>query len=483
MKHPILYIFLLLLFAGCKKSWLNIVPVGYQVATTVDDYDMLMNDPAFYIYSSSGGLQEPMYLGDEVAAEGAYFLNRSAVAERLFRWADSVYITSDQSAPALTLHTQQMYALNMIINDVLSAEGGTVQQKNAIRAEALTTRAWSNFNMVNYYCKPYNSATAGTDPGFPAITKADVNAADFKRGTVQQSYDFIIADLKEAIQSLPVRSLLVTRMSRPAAEGLLGKVYLFMGKPADALPYLESALEQVNANGSSVLYDYNKELAPGGSFLPIDIMNGPKGPGQNPSDIREAVVSKVWNCGPYSQYSSRGLLLSPQAAALFGASDLRLQLYTNRNPDNTPNAGGRLRKYGMQYARFGLQLPDLYLLSAECKARTNDLAGAVADVETLRKSRMPLADATVPAAIAANQAALIKFIVEERIREFAMEGYRWFDMRRLSTDPLFAASSYKHTIFNANGTTTEYTLPMPNRLVLMFPKNIMEANPGMNNNP
>jgi hypothetical protein len=197
----------------------------------------------------------------------------------------------------------------------------------------------------------------------------------------------------------------------------------------------------------------------------------------------EAVVSKIWNCGPYALYSSRGLLLSPGAAALFGASDLRLQLYTNRNPDNTPNAGGRLRKYGMQYARFGLQLPELYLLSAECKARTNNLAGAVADVETLRKSRMPLADAAVPAAIAANQAALIKFIVEERIREFAMEGYRWFDMRRLSTDPLFAGNIYKHTIFNANGTTTEYTLPMPNRLVLMFPKNIMEANPDMNNNP
>lgn len=483
MKRPILYIFILIAFTACKKSWLNVVPVGYQVATTTDDYDQLMNDPAFYVYSYTGGWQEPMYMGDEVGAEGSYFLNHSTTAERLFRWADSVYITSDQSAPALTLHTQQVYSLNLIINGVMTAQGGTTQRKNAIRAEALATRAWSHFNMVNYYSKPFADATAATDPGFPVVTTSDVNISKFDRGTVRQSYDFIISDLKEAILYLPVRQAIATRMSKPAAQGLLGKVYLYMGKPAEALPYLAAALDQIKSNGSPVLYDYNKELAPGGSFLPIDVMNGPKGPGQNPSDIVEAVVSKVWNCGPYTQYSSRGLVLSPEAAALYGTNDLRLKMYTNRNPDNTPNAGGRLRKYGLLYARFGLQLPDLYLLSAECKARTNDLAGAVADVEVLRKARMPLADAAVPPAIATNQNALIRFIIDERTREFALEGYRWFDMRRLSVDPLFSGTSFKHKIFKEGGQDIEYTLPLPNRLVLMFPKNIMEANPDMQNNP
>lgn len=483
MKRTIIYIILLVAFSSCKKSWLEIVPVGSLVATTTDDYDKLMNDPAYYLYAWQGGWQEPMYMGDEVAAEGPYFSNTGVEKEKIFRWVDSIYIRPDQSAPALTLHNTQMYPINMIIANVLSSTGGTTERKNGIRAEALATRAWSHFNMVNYYCKPYVETTASTDPGFPIIDKADVNVTSFPRGTLKQSYDFIINDLKEALQSIPARPTIGTRMSRLAVEGLLGKVYLFMGKPAAALPYLKDALAHVAANGTPALYDYNVTFESGGSFLPIDPNNGPLSPGQNPSDIQEAVVSKVWNCGPYQQFPNNGLVLTPQAAALFGASDLRLRWYKATNPDNTPNAGGRLRKYGLQYARYGLQLPELYLLSAECKARTNDLTGAVADLEELRRHRMPATDAVVPATIATNQNELIKFVIDERIREFASEGYRWFDMRRLAVDPLFAGINFKHTVYNADGSTTVYTLQLPNRLVLMFPRNIMDANPDMKNNP
>ncbi|HEY8954626.1 RagB/SusD family nutrient uptake outer membrane protein [Chitinophaga sp.] len=478
-----LYIIFLFSCIACKKSWLEVVPMGQRVASNVNDYELLMNDPGYYLYAWSGGWQEPMFMGDEVAAEGAYFLNRSVIKERLFRWTDTIYVNSNETAPAITLHNTQMYSLNKVINEVMETDGGTIQQKSVLLAEARATRAWSNFNMVNYYCKPYVAATAGTDPGFPIIDKADVNTAVYPRGTLQQSYDFIINDYKEAIKNLPVKRTITTRMSRPAAEGLLGKVYLFMGKPAEALPYLQSALSQVSANGSPGLYNFNETLAPGGAFLPIDPVNGPRSPWQNPSDLKEALVSKVWNCGPYTSLGNGGLVLAPWAAALYGPGDLRLQLYTKRNPDNTPNPGGRLRKYGAQYARFGLQLPELYLLSAECKARTGDLTGAVADVETLRKNRMPAADATVPSIIAGNQNALIKFIIEERVREFAMEGSRWFDMRRISVDPVFTGISFKHTIYNANGSTTEYTLPLPNRLVLKFPRNIMEGSTDMTNNP
>lgn len=483
MKRTIIYLILLVVFSSCKKSWLEIVPVGSLVAATTDDYDKLMNDPAYYLYAWQGGWQEPMYMGDEVAAEGRYFSNTNVVTEKLFRWVDSIYITPDQSAPALTLHTTQMYPLNMIIANVLSSTGGTTERKNGIRAEALATRAWSHFNMVNYYCKPYVEATAGTDPGFPIIDKADINVVTFPRGTLKQSYDFIINDLKEALKSIPARPTIATRMSRPAVEGLLGKVYLFMGKPAEALLYLKDALAHVAANGSPTLYDYNITFAPGGSFLPVDATNGPLSPGQNPNDIEEAVVSKVWSCGPYVQFPNNGLVLTPQTVALFGSTDLRLKWYKATNPDNTPNTGGRLRKYGLQYARYGLQLPELYLLSAECKARTNDLAGAIFDLKELRKHRMPAADAVVPVTIATNQNELIKFVIDERTREFASEGYRWFDMRRLAVDPLFTGINFKHIIYNADGATTEYTLQLPNRLVLMIPRNIMEANPDMKNNP
>jgi peptidoglycan/xylan/chitin deacetylase (PgdA/CDA1 family) len=132
---------------------------------------------------------------------------------------------------------------------------------------------------------------------------------------------------------------------------------------------------------------------------------------------------------------------------------------------------------------MGLQLPDLYLLSAECKARLNDLQGATADIETLRKNRMPATDAAVPATIAGDQTTLIRFIFDERVREFAAEGYRWFDMRRQSVDPLFAGQVFTHTLHKADGTIVTYTLKQPNRLTLQLPPTLVNANPGMPNNP
>jgi len=168
---------------------------------------------------------------------------------------------------------------------------------------------------------------------------------------------------------------------------------------------------------------------------------------------------------------------------LYGPTDWRLLFYTSNNPDGSPIPNGRLRKYGVVYSRFGLQLSDLYLLSAEAKVRTNDLAGAKADVEMLRKNRMPVADATVPSVVATDQTALIKFIIDERIREFALEGARWFDMRRLSVDPLFAGQAFTRTLYNTDGSTTTYTLEQPNRLTLQIPPSVIGPNPGMVNNP
>lgn len=482
-----IYIAILISFVSCKKSFLEIVPIGSQLAVTTDDFSKVMNDPLLYSASGTGGWAEAQLMGDEVAAETSFFINKGSIPtrDRLFQWSDTIYQPTDPAPWMLRNLLLHLYQVNLVVNGVMESTGGTTGQKNAVRGEALATRAWMHFQFVNYYCKPYVAATAGTDPGFPKVTEADVNANDFPRGTLQETYDFIINDLKEAIAGLPVKQPIQTRMSKGAAEGLLGKVYLFMGRYNDALPLLNSAMADVSAAGLTSLYDYNQTFAPGGVFLPIDVNNGPKSPGQNATDIKEAVVSKIFYSGKYggNTTGNDGLVLTPAAAALYGPTDLRLNFYTNKNPDNSVNPSGRLRKYGVNYTRYGLQLSELYLLSAECKARTNDLGGAVTDVETLRKKRMPVADAPVPGAIAGNQTALIKFILDERLREFAMEGYRWFDMRRLSVDPLFAGITFQHTMYNADGSTIVYTLKQPNRLVMKLPPLLTDANPGIINNP
>ncbi|RYE22179.1 MAG: RagB/SusD family nutrient uptake outer membrane protein [Sphingobacteriales bacterium] len=380
--------------------------------------------------------------------------------------------------------------LNKIIKEVGDSEGGTAQQKLRIQSEAMAVRAFLNFQLINYFAKPYNAATASADPGFPIITDPDITQTDFKRGSVQEMYDFIIADLTAAVPNLAIQPTYATRWSQAAAEGFLGKVYLFMGKNPEALDHFNASFSAIaKMSRKPRLYDYNIELNEGGSFMPIDPVNGPRSPFTGITDQTESVVAVFSQAGAYDGNGPGNdfLSLPEKTVDLFDPADMRLKLYTDQTQDQEPIPGGRLRRFTIPYtfanARIGMELSDLYLLRAEAKARANDLGGAVADVEFLRKNRMPAANAAVPSADAVSSTTLVKFIIDERIREFAALGYRWWDMRRLSVDPIFAGQpAAKHTLYLTGGGTEEFTLK-PERLTLRIPQLYLNAHPEMPNNP
>lgn len=473
----------LLLFAAmvsCRKSFLEITPKGNLIATKTADYDLLMNSVGFYDYTFGF---PGLVMGDDVAAEESVFQYSLANTKSMFQWLADVYKPTETPSELISLMAN-IYMYNKIVAEVLSSSEGTDIQKRSLRAEALANRAWTNFQLINLYAKPYVQATAGADPGFPIITTADVTRNDFSRGTVQEMYDFIVSDLTEAIPELPVQNTIQTRMSRAAAEGLLGKVYLYMGLPAEALTHVNNCFDAIALwTKSPLLYDYNVTLAAGGSFMPITVF-GPKYPGNNPADMTECVLARTANGGTSTGRgtSGDGLVLSSETQALFKSGDLRLQLYSNKLESGAAIPGGRIRKYALQYVFIGVQMAELYLLRAEAKARLNDLTGAVTDVEFLRAKRMPAADVSIESAVAGNQASLIRFIFEERLREFAQEGYRWDDMRRMSVDPVFPPSTYQHILFKTTGAQEIYTLK-PERLVMKLPPVLLQSNPGFQDNP
>lgn len=475
----ILLFFAIALLTSCSKDFLEVIPQGKRIATTTSDYDQLMNNMDYFQdnpYAPFGWI-EPQIMGDEVAASTP-LLSVNPFASRLFNWEAEVYQDKDEAPTFLKASVTNLYTFNKVIAEVMDATEGTATQNAALRGEALASRAWTNFQMINYYAKPYNGTTASSDPGFPIITKPDATSQQYPRSTVQAMYEQIIADLQDAIKVLPVTPKIRTRFSKPAAEGLLGKVYVFMGRYTEALSLFNAAFNDLS--GSSVkLFDYNQISGP------VDPNYGPAGPGNDQNDFTEAIISKIFTNNPQlgGSISNRGLLLTTQAASLYDNRDLRLLLYSDRSFDGSANAAGLLRKYGVRYTRYGLQLSELYLLRAECLARLGDLPGAVADLERLRKNRMPADAYAVGTAIANDQTALVKFVIDERIREFAMEGYRWFDMRRLSVDPLFAGKAFQHTLYNIDGTTTIISMDQPNRLVMRIPEQFMLSNPGMQNNP
>jgi len=462
--------------ASCKKEFLEVVPTGRLIAEKTLDYDQMLNSSDLVLYSLAGFYA---IMGDEVAARDPFFGTRPLKDQRLFRYEDEIYNPNEDPAELSAL-TRTLYMVNKIINEVPESKGGTDEQKRGIRAEALTCRAWVYLHFANLYTKPYNATTAATDLGFPIILEADINKAPYTRSTVKELYDFMVGDLTTAIPDLSGNITSRHRASKAVASALLAKVYLAMGRHTEALAASNAAVAALTANTGlpARLYDYNVEMVAGGALFSTTMST--TGPAQPtlPNNIESIYGKQDLNATVGNTVNH--FVLRPQTASLYGATDLRRRFY---NSTNLAYPAGALRRLGPLLQPTGMNVPEIYLMRAECRARANTLYGAgsaAEDLLFLRQRRMPAAGAAVPSGL--TQTQMLQFVMDERLRELAFSGARWFDMRRMSVDPLFSGVSFTHVVHLADGSTQNHPL-RPERFALKIPKRILADNPGMEDNP
>jgi starch-binding outer membrane protein, SusD/RagB family len=492
--------FCLAILAGtlvsCSKDFLDVKPKGKVIAGAITDYNNLLEDNTFNRLTGGGSFLNAQHiLGDDVAGlEPHYSAEKNFGApgtrpHNLFEWADDVYRPDENTFEVAGLYNR-LYTINKIIDEVMGASGGNQQMKEQIRAEALTQRAFAYFLLVNYFAKPYAAATAASDPAVPIITKSEFGAEPFTRASVKDVYDKMLADLEAAIPNLPLVQNSANRFCRSAGETLLGKILLFMGKAAEAVPYLNEAVTHLPSkfgiSGNIGMMNYNTATVnnPLVGFIftvPGMIATAAQGHG-HPEVLNAQSVAVTWMGG------HAGLIIDPATRALFGAGDRRLLLYSNSYGITFPGPGPMLPqelyriRAGYLGNSIGIMLADLYLLRAEALARTGETGKAIESLLTVRYNRMSETDAVT--GIPADQDELVKFIIEERRREFAGQGFRWFDMRRLSVDPLFAGQQqFTHTLYNADGTVKATYQLKPERLVMRFGQALVTQTPGFTNNP
>ena len=130
----------------------------------------------------------------------------------------------------------------------------------------------------------------------------------------------------------------------------------------------------------------------------------------------------------YLNLDANGVTIIPTQDLVnaFEAGDLRKQVVLLEEPvAKFGLAANKYRDFGDNTTvQYYLRLSDIYLLRAEARARQNNLAGAMEDLNRIR-NRAGLQNLT-----SGTMEEALLLIEHERLVELCFEGHRWFDLKR-----------------------------------------------------
>uniref|UniRef100_UPI0035934423 RagB/SusD family nutrient uptake outer membrane protein n=1 Tax=Pricia sp. TaxID=2268138 RepID=UPI0035934423 len=342
----------------------------------------------------------------------------------------------DATAEMINLYwTGQFRGINLA-NQVLTNVPGIAMDENLktrLLAEAKFFRGYHYFNLVRVY---------GGVPIYDGIPEDDVY--NIPRNTAEEVYQFVISNLTEAAEALPVTydPINVGRATKGAAKGLLAKVYLY----GETWDQVVSLTQEVMGMGYELFPDYYELFRYQNEY--------------NVESIFEIQSTADGNCEADSQYGqhqgvrqqfgwgfnspSEDLVnayedgdLRRDASILFvGETTPEGDLITaGNNPDNPIRYNQKVYIPESDYLRNNcnnnadaniqiLRFAEILLMNAEAN---NELGNTAAALESLNRvrNRAGLDDITET-----DQSALRTIIWNERRVELALEGDRFLDLVR-----------------------------------------------------
>lgn len=447
-RHQLLLPALVLCIAllSCEK-YLDVPSNNLQSPIrTADDCQRLLDNygQMNVNYPSDGNLSCDDYSADEVL----YGSELTTQEDRAVYTWQATAIRQDAGVQ-WQVQYYRVYNANLILEyaEKIGKEGGTdAAVLGRIRGAALFFRAYSFWQVAQLYARPYNAASAGQDPGIPLRLVSDFNDKS-SRGTLEQTYGRIVADLQEAVGLLDAASTLPSRPNKAACYAMLARVYQSMEDYPAALTSASAALEL-----NSKLINFNT--------LDKDTET-PFNPHYNKEVIFHSTTAQNILLTPnaYGAYPAR---IDAALSDSYGQNDLRREILLKVNADGSYHFTGNYEPAVTAELFNGLAVDELYLVRAESYARAGNAASAMEDLNTLLLTRWK--QGTYVSMTAASAEEALGLILVERRKELLMRGMRWTDLRRLNRDSRFAVTLQR----TVAGET--YTLP-PNdaRYTLLIP--------------
>ena len=299
----------------------------------------------------------------------------------------------------------------------------TDAQLNAFRAEALTIRSMMYFYLVRTFRDVPLKLTSSAK---------DTDLEELAKSTSAEVLAQIVLDLKEA-EAIAVVSYGNTisnkgRITKYTVNTLLADVYLWMDNYtaciAECNKVINSQLFSMQtANGSW----YTNVFFNGSSTETIFEFNNQLSTGSVPNVFYTSLVQSN-----SKRYIASDYLLT----SAFMPDDVDPDRIADIRADNTFRSNDlTITKWGTENPSYvnwqAYRITDVLLLKAEALALTNAGAEAIAIIDDIRLKRTAV-NATAQTPDPGDTDAIVDYILNERAREFAFEGKRWYDLLRVA---------------------------------------------------
>ncbi len=409
--------------ASCQKEVLDQSPQASLPAATAIKDAASVNAAILGIYS---GFQSGNYYGLRYQAMADLYADNMAQPGTFPSW-DQIEVRNILTDNAeVTNMWNSMYSTINRANTVIAAIPNIADptlDKNKALAEARALRAMIYFDLLRYWGGSNNGFNKSGGVGVPlkltpTLTEAD--ATPLPRSSEADVLAQVLADIDFALGAATFSNTNTAgRISKDATKALKARVALYMGDYTTA----ESLATDIIGSGTYT-------ITPGATLVNIWANKNTK--------------ESLWEI-QFEPTNSNSIAFFYYTTGNGGRNEIATSSSLNtaheagdlRKPINATTQGGTSSNLKtLKYTRVStgddnvvlFRLAELYLIRAEARAMKTvpDLAGSLSDLNVIRVR------AGLAASAAATQADLLTAIVKERRVEFAHEGHRFFDLKRLN---------------------------------------------------
>ena len=367
---------------------------------------------------------------------------------------------------------------NQILERLPGLTDATDDQVSQLKAETLCMRGYSHFCLARYFAQNYSYTADASHPGIICNTRVQNAGEDYpERNTVKETYDIIIEDLQNAMESFKSETVLegpaYSYFTANSCKALLARVALYAENYQLAIDNADDVIENSGIallTKEEYVSEWEKPNAPVSEIimeLSVRIDNEGEVKTENTLAGHYAVVLEDEEVKDYEEYCASIDLLN-----MYEEGDVRSRdMFTSVTLKSIVEEETIYSNYYFT-DKFQdnpgcpmLRMSEMYLVKAEAHARLNEVENAVLALNTLREER--------GAALAQVSDDVLAEIFNERRKELCFEGHLFFDIARFHEDV--------RRVYGCISTTCNLDYPS-NYFVLPIPEKNTELNSNLKQN-